>query len=44
MTPGKAYLTTEDIRPLAERSDLAGALLLIHCYGVIALAVALFAL
>ncbi|MEO9895617.1 MAG: fatty acid desaturase family protein [Paracoccaceae bacterium] len=44
MTPGKAYLTTEDIRPLAQRSDLAGALLLIHCYGVIALAVALFAL
>ena len=43
MTPGKAYLTTEEIRPLAERSDLMGAWLILHCWGVIALSVALFA-
>jgi fatty acid desaturase len=44
MTPGKAFLTPDEIRPLARRSDLAGALLLLHCYGVIALAIAAFAL
>ncbi len=44
MTPGKAYLTPEEIRPLAERSDLRGAWLVVHCWGTIALAVALFAL
>ncbi len=44
MTPGKAYLDSEDIRPLARRSDLAGFLLVLHCYGTMALALALFAL
>ncbi|MFC3614084.1 fatty acid desaturase family protein [Lutimaribacter marinistellae] len=44
MTPGKAYLTPEEIRPLAERSDLRGAWLVAHCWGTIALALALFAL
>lgn len=44
MTPGKAYLTSEEIRPLAERSDVMGAWLVIHCWGTIALAVSLFAL
>lgn len=44
MTPGKAYLTPEEIRPLAERSDVSGALLLLHCWGTIAAALALFAL
>lgn len=44
MTPGKAFLTPEEIRPLAQRSDLWGALLLLHCWGVIAAALALFAL
>ena len=44
MTPGKAYLTTDEIRPLAERSDLMGLWLIVHCWGTIALAVALFAL
>ncbi len=43
MTPGKAYLDPDDIRPLAVRSDLAGALLILHCWGVIAGAIALFA-
>ncbi len=43
MTPGKAYLSTEEIRPLAERSDTMGTWLIVHCWGVIALAVALFA-
>ena len=44
MTPGKAYLTSEEIRPLAERSDVMGAWLVFHCWGTIALAVSLFAL
>ena len=44
MTPGKAYLSTEEIRPLAARSDLMGAWLVLHCWGTIALAVWLFAL
>jgi fatty acid desaturase len=43
MTPGKAFLTPEEIRPLARRSDLAGYWLIIHCWGVIAAALALFA-
>lgn len=44
MTPGKAYMTSDEIRPLAERSDLLGALLVIHCWAVIAAALAVFAL
>ncbi len=44
MTPGKKYLGTDTIRALAERSDLAGAALLLHCWGVIALSIGLFAL
>ncbi len=44
MTPGKAYLTSAEIRPLAARSDLMGAWLVLHCWGTIALAIALFAL
>lgn len=42
MTPGKAFLSTDEIRPLAERSDLMGIWLVAHCWGTIALAVALF--
>ncbi|MBT6097606.1 MAG: fatty acid desaturase, partial [Marinovum sp.] len=44
MTPGKHYLTSDEIRPLAARSDLWGALLVLHCWGIIALALALFSL
>lgn len=44
MTPGKAYLTSAEIRPLAERSDMMGLWLVIHCWGVIAGAVAVFGL
>jgi len=44
MTPGKAFLDTDEIRPLAERSDLMGLRLVLHCWGTIALAVAAFAL
>ena len=43
MTPGKSYLSTEEIRPLAERSNLMGFWLVLHCWGTIALAVAVFA-
>jgi fatty acid desaturase len=44
MTPGKAYMSTEEIRPLAERSDLMGLWLVMHFWGTITLAVALFAI
>ncbi len=44
MTPGKAYMSTEEIRPLAKRSNLMGLWLVVHCWGTIALAVALFAI
>jgi len=44
MTPGKAFLDPDEIRPLAARSDLAGTLLILHCWGVIAGAIALYAL
>ena len=44
MTPGKAFLTSDEIRPLAERSDAMGVWLVAHCWGTIALAVVLFAL
>lgn len=44
MTPGKTYLSSDEIRPLAERSDPMGLWLLLHCWGTIALAIALFAL
>ena len=44
MTPGKAYLDPGDIRSLAARSDLAGTLLILHCWAVIAGAIALFAI
>jgi len=43
MAAGKAYLSPEEIRPLARRSDLLGAGLVAHCWGVIALAIGLFA-
>ena len=42
MTPGKTYFTSDEIRPLAVRSNLWGVWLIVHCWGVIALALALF--
>lgn len=44
MTPGKAFLRSEEIRSLSGRSDLWGAWLIAHCWAVIAAALALFAL
>ncbi len=44
MTTGKSYLSSEEIRPLATRSDLMGVWLVLHCWGVIILAVILYAL
>lgn len=43
MTPGKAFFTSDEIRPLAVRSDVWGGWLILHCWGVIALALAVFA-
>lgn len=42
MTPGKTYLSTDEIRPLAERSDRMGLFLVAHCWGTIAVAISLF--
>jgi len=44
MTPGKSFFSTNEIRALSARSDLTGTFLILHCYGVIALALAVFAL
>ena len=44
MTPGKEIFTSDEIRALSGRSDAWGAALLLHCWGVIAAALALFAL
>jgi len=43
MTPGKSYLTSDEIRTLANRSDLMGAWLILHCWGVVAVSVTMFA-
>mgnify|MGYP006087915353 FL=1 len=43
MTPGKSYLSSDEIRPLAKRSDAMGLWLVLHCWLVIAFAIALFA-
>ena len=43
MTPGKAFLTSEEIRSFSASSDLWGAALLLHCWGIVAAALALFA-
>lgn len=42
MTPGKHYLSSDEIRPLAERSDMMGAVLVLHGWAVVALVVWLF--
>lgn len=44
MTHGKTYLTSDEIRPLARRSDPVGALLVAHCWGTIGLSLALFSI
>jgi fatty acid desaturase len=44
MTPGKTYLSSDEIRPLAQRSDIMGFWLVLHCWLVIGFAIALFAL
>jgi fatty acid desaturase len=43
MTPGKAYLTSEEIRRFSARSDRWGVWLVFHCWAVIAAALALYA-
>jgi len=42
MTAGTTYLTRDEIRGLAERSDAMGLWLVIHCWGTIALALAFY--
>ncbi|MEO1328413.1 MAG: fatty acid desaturase family protein [Pseudomonadota bacterium] len=41
MRHAKQFFTPEEIRPLAERSDLMGAFLLLHCWGIVFGAMAL---
>ncbi|MEM9579872.1 MAG: fatty acid desaturase family protein [Pseudomonadota bacterium] len=43
MTPGKCFFTSDEIRTLAASSDLWGVRLVLHCWGIIALALAVFA-
>lgn len=43
MTPGKAFLSSEEIRPLAQRSDVMGLWLVVHCWVVICLSIGLYA-
>jgi len=43
MAVGKTWLDSAEIRRLARRSDLMGAALVVHCWGVVAAAIALFA-
>ena len=42
MTPGKAFLTPDEIRSFNHRSDLWGFWLIAHCWGVIGLALLMF--
>ncbi len=42
MTPGKTFLTSDEIRGLSQRSDLWGVALVAHCWALILGAVALY--
>ena len=42
MITAKRFFTSEEIRPLAARSDVWGFWLIVHCWGLIVLALALF--
>ena len=44
MTPGKKFLSSDEIRHLAERSDLWGWLLIAHCWGIIIAPLVIFAI
>lgn len=44
MTPGKAFLSSDEIRSFNGRSDLWGLWLVVHCWGVIAGALLIFGL
>lgn len=43
MADGKAFFTTDEVRALARRSNLMGAAIVLHCWGIILGAVVLFA-
>ena len=44
MQHAKKYFTSNEIRPLAQRSNLIGGLLVFHCFCTIALAIFIFSL
>ena len=44
MQHAKKYFTSNEIRPLAQRSNLMGGLLVFHCFFTIALAIFIFSL
>ena len=44
MQYAKKYFTSDEIRPLAQRSDLMGAFLVSHCFFTIALAIFVFSI
>ena len=44
MQNAKKYFTSDEIRPLAQRSNLMGAFLVLHCFSTIALAIIVFSI
>jgi len=44
MANKKRYFLSNEVRPLAQRSDLMGFLLVIHCYGTIIFSLAVFSI
>ena len=44
MQHAKKYFTSDEIRPLAQRSNFMGAFLVSHCFVTIALAIFVFSL
>ena len=44
MANKQRYFSSNEVRPLAQRSDLMGFLLVIHCYGIIIFSLAVFSI
>ena len=44
MQHAKKYFTSDEIRPLARRSNSMGAFLVLHCFSTIALAIIVFSI
>ena len=44
MQSAKKYFTSDEIRPLASRSNFMGTFLVLHCFATIALALTIFSI